>query len=150
MHLKAGGNVGLENTSLGLSSPRNAEPRHVTCDDAAMKAHLSLPGNHSFWLPVLTHTCPGRPSLLLGLPSFHTQLNAACISHLQTKQSQTRKGRQENKTGKGTENYAGLSPKAWTVHTSCSWKPGSTGPVYLYPKGLARRGLSDTPSSSEL
>lgn len=141
---KAGGKgVVLETLVL---SPRSMEPRQVTRDEAAMKTHLS--SSHSFWPPVLTHTSPGTLPFFL---AFLPPLAECCLYFPSPKQNEAkseRGGRQARLAGKGTENYEGLSPKAWTVHASCSVSsPLTCLPV---PQRASPQGSLHTPSSSEL
>lgn len=101
--------VGLGNTSLGLSSPRNMEPRHVTCDNAAMKTHLSLQAITPFGPSANTHL-PGAPDPP-SWPSFHPLLNAAYISHLQSKTKPNQKGEAGEQDWEGQRKLRRTQPK---------------------------------------
>lgn len=132
---------------LGNSCPFTKEhgTRQVTRDEAAMKTHLSP--SHSFWPPVLTHTSPGTLPFFL---AFFPPLAECCLYFPSPKQNEAkseRGGRQARLAGKGTENE-GLSPKAWTVHASCSVSSPLT--CLPAPQRASPQGSLHTPSSSEL
>lgn len=141
---KAGGKgVVLETLVL---SPRSMEPRQVTCDEAAMKTHLSR--SHSFWPPVANTYQPWHPTFFL---AFLPPLAECCLYFPSPKQNEAkseRGGRQARLAGKGTGNYEGLSPKAWTVYASCSVSSPLT--CLPAPQRASPQGSLHTPSSSEL